>query len=487
LILAVTAWNSEGWLQPDEHARVIEPASMLAYGYAALPWEISGQPPIVSWFLGFLMAPVLMVTKWLQFSSLNEAATIRFVSGVVASTRFLALTGILRRLGFSEIRQRVYLAFMALAVFGPVFLVRSSQENFACTALVWATWMGLRLTQDGHSRGKAFLFGVFLALTAACRPQVGIAAAGLGLFVVSRLGVRIIPGAAAGMVAGLLPIALIDTVMTGTPFGPAIHYLAYALSDEGGGKQWGVQPWWYYIPEFFESWYPPLGPILLIFIVAGAWRHQAILWTLLPFTIAHVILGHKETRYFSPMIPFLQLSMFAGFEIYEKKWVWLAALARRKNLVSRVFIFTAAVTLGAGLLPLNSSPWMYHMIGQLARTSALKEFTYIGNSMTGVSKFYSKMESPPPYEHVTWNNFVAGQEVGPGWLAFYALDPEDFERVEQLCGTEGLQGYPRWMIHLIESAPRSPARRKINPIVHCPSRIRWDGYGSVAPRQGVSL
>ena len=95
LVIACTAWFSEGWLQPDEHARVLEPAHFIAYGYASLPWELSGDHPIVSWLLGVLVSPVLMITKSLQLSGQSEAAIIRFLVGILASTRFIAFWKIL--------------------------------------------------------------------------------------------------------------------------------------------------------------------------------------------------------------------------------------------------------------------------------------------------------------------------------------------------------------------------------------------------------
>ena len=79
LILAVTAKLSEGWMQPDEQARVLEPAHFIAYGLASLPWELSADKPIISWLLGTVFSPILRLTKWLNFDGRNEAALMRFL------------------------------------------------------------------------------------------------------------------------------------------------------------------------------------------------------------------------------------------------------------------------------------------------------------------------------------------------------------------------------------------------------------------------
>lgn len=150
-ILALTAKLSEGWLQPDEQARVLEPAHFIAYGIASLPWELASEKPIVSWLLGTVFAPVLMLTKWLNFGGLNEAAVMRFLFGCIASTRFFALWEILKQLQLKQTRRVFYLLVMMFGVFGPVFLVRTSQENLATTFLIWAFYLALKMNEIGRA------------------------------------------------------------------------------------------------------------------------------------------------------------------------------------------------------------------------------------------------------------------------------------------------------------------------------------------------
>ncbi|MCX6124555.1 MAG: hypothetical protein NTV34_07365, partial [Proteobacteria bacterium] len=98
LLLTVTAFTSVGWLQPDEHARVLEPAHFIAYGFASLPWEFDSPEPIVSWFLGAILSPLFFVTKFFEVSGTTEAALARLAVGLLASTRLLAMKEIFTHL-----------------------------------------------------------------------------------------------------------------------------------------------------------------------------------------------------------------------------------------------------------------------------------------------------------------------------------------------------------------------------------------------------
>lgn len=478
-IIGATAWFSQGWLQPDEHARVLEPAHMIAYGYASLPWELSSDHPIVSWFLGVIFSPLLMITRHLGWSGLSEAALIRFVVALVASTRFFAIWRIMSMMRLKESRQRFYMAVMLFGVFGPLFLVRTSQENIAATALVWALYLAFKMNEFGLSRGRAIFFGVLLALTASARPQAGLAAAGLGLWMLRKQGRSLLFPAALGVALGLVPMGVVDWWTTGTPFLPAWNYLHYALGDEGGGKIWGTSPWWFYIPQFIESWYPPLSILLVIPVLLGLLIVPELGAAVWPFAIVHFILGHKETRYFSPMIPFMQLAMFAGVESLERRSGFVAKITRAKGFWIRTVQFTALLTVIGGFLPMNSSPVMYDKLGKLLRSGEMTSFTYVGNTTSGFSQFYAKVPDPPNFEQVSWNDVRDGVESPSGWLVFYALDPADFLQVLKICQSETPHSYSKWAIDLLLLTPRSPARRRLNPILYCPTPLDLNDSKSI--------
>ena len=467
ILLIATAWASQGWLQPDEHARVLEPAHQIAYGYATLPWEMRDLPPIVSFFLGVLLSPLLMITKLFGVSGLTEAFVARFFVGLLSSTRLLALWKIFKHRGLRPERRLTYLAICAFAIYGPYIFVRTSQENFAATALLWAYAIHFdMIAERGRKNLRNVTFGILLALATAARLQVGPAAAGLGLYVLARTGKQIIPAAALGLVFGLLPIALVDYIQTGVPFGPAYHYLVYALGDEQGGHIWGTSPWYWYFGEFFTAWYPPLTILLAVPLLIGVAR--GIFWVFVPFTLTSIVLSHKETRYFAPMIPFMQVATFVGWEWIEKY---------RQNWAQKVyawpktskFFLIAYIMAGicGGFVQLNTSPEMYDRLSELLHSKEVDHYTYIGNTRSRPAQFYLKMPGMKPEEKLSLDDAMDGAKIPAGWLVIYATDPVFFDKVSDGCEVKyvGLSPVEREFLKKLPKA--TPIRRRINAIIHC--------------------
>lgn len=469
VLLALTAWASQGWLQPDEHARVLEPAHFMAYGYATLPWEIRDLPPIVSLFLGVMLSPILMITKLFGASGLTEAFVVRLFTGLLSTTRLFALLRIFRYRGLKPERHFTYLLTCAFAIFGPYIFVRTSQENYAATALLWAYAIHFEvLAEQGRNKSKMILFAALLGLATAARLQVGPAAAGLGLYVLARTGKHIIPSAIVGLILGLLPIAIVDYVTVGQPFGPAYHYLVYALGDEQGGHVWGTQPWYWYFGEFFTAWYPPLTILLMVPLAIGLVVAPGIFWIFTPFTLVHIILSHKETRYFAPMIPMMQVATFVGWEWIEKNrahWAQrVAGWPRTCKFFLVAFMFEGIVS---GFIELNTSPEMYHRLGQLLQAKEVNEYTYIGNTRSRPAQFYLKMPGMKPEAKMSLDDAMDGKPIPKGWLVMYATDPVFFDKVSEGCDVKyvGLSHFERDFLKMLPST--TPIRRRINAIVHC--------------------
>lgn len=469
VFILATAWASQGWLQPDEHARVLEPAHQIAYGYATLPWEMREQPAIVSFFLGVLLSPLLMITKIFGFSGLTEAFVLRLFTGLVASTRLLALWKIFKHRDLKPERRLIYLAICAFAIYGPFIFVRTSQENYAATALLWAYAIHFDILAERGKNGlRIFAFATLLALATAARLQVGPAAAGLGLFVMARTGRHIVPAAIAGLLVGLLPMAIVDYIQTGMPFSPAYHYLDYALGDEQGGHVWGTSPWYWYFGEFFTAWYPPLTILLVVPLLIGVWVTSGVFWVFVPFTLASIALSHKETRYFAPMIPFMQVATFVGWEwIEQHRQHWAAkVLAWPKTI--KVFLGAFMVAgIAGGFVQLNTSPEMYNRLSQLLHTKELDHYTYIGNTRSSPAQFYLKMPGRKPEEKMSLDDALDGHKIPAGWLVIYATDPVFFDKVSDGCEVKYVGLSPLERDFLKKLPKTTPIRRRINAIIHC--------------------
>ncbi len=95
---------------------------------------------------------------------------------------------------------------------------------------------------------------------------------------------------------------------------PTAYNYFQANIIENKAANWGTAPWWFYFREIGLSGLPPLSLLLLILAAWGGWknRQHVFIWVLLPFTVAHMLVGHKELRFLFPMVfPFVALVAFA--------------------------------------------------------------------------------------------------------------------------------------------------------------------------------
>ena len=105
---------------------------------------------------------------------------------------------------------------------------------------------------------------------------------------------------------------------------------------------WGTSPWWYYLRETLLTAVPPVSAFLLFFLFLGIWmgRKHLLVWSLLPFLLAHFVVGHKELRFMFPMLlPVLVLSVW-GMRAVEK---YLSTRVTVRRWYSRLFALTLTV------------------------------------------------------------------------------------------------------------------------------------------------
>ena len=103
---------------------------------------------------------------------------------------------------------------------------------------------------------------------------------------------------------------------------------------------WVITPWNYFVqniingkaatfgeesPLFYLAIlaFIPLGPLYILgaLYVFIAKPNQAITWTLLPFVLAHLIVGHKELRFLVPIIGFMPLCIIYFLEYLSNKFI----------------------------------------------------------------------------------------------------------------------------------------------------------------------
>ncbi len=473
-LVAVSAAASVGWLQADEHARVLEPAHLLVYGYATLPWELDPAHPLVSFLLGALHAPCLLVTRALGLSGLTEAAVLRGFSGLVCMTRLWAFALIGGGLGLRRDRRALYTVLYLAAPFTLLLLPRTSQENWATTAVMWGFYFVLRATAAPTQKRWGFAAGAFLSLAFSFRFQMGPSALGLWILAAVQVGRRGgggfgVAALVAGALVGLVPLGAVDGATVGTPFLPAYNYLMYALTDEGGADLWGRQPWHTYLTGFLGNFYPPLSVVLLPLVALGLVLRPTLAVIVVPFMAVHLAISHKEIRYLTPMIPFWVLAVLAGFEGCERRWAARAARLPWRGL-ARYAAVGGAFGVLAAMVPINPQPFFYDEIRRSAGTDELRRpYTFVANSRSSVSQFYVKNPADTPAETITIAAFYErlGAAVKPhGDFAVQRLPIDELPRLEGRCRIV-YSSIPAWQRRALEALRGLLKFRYLDAIFRC--------------------
>lgn len=477
-LVVCAAVLSVGWLQADEHARVLEPAHQIVFGFATLPWELDPAKPLVSFLLGVLHAPALAAARALGLNGIGEAAVLRGFTGLVCLTRLWAVALIVPLLGLSTRRRWLYTVLYATAPFTLMLMVRTSQENWSTTALLWGFYFALRALAPGDAasgarRREAVAAGAFLTLATSFRLQAGPSCLCFGVWAFFALVRRGRQGDAAGFAVGaalgLMPMALVDYWRHGQAFLPALNYLRYALADEEGAAQWGTQPWQEYLSGFLSNFSPPLSLVLLPLVALGLVLSPTLALMVVPFVAVHLALSHKEVRYMTPMIPFWTLAVFVAFERIELRRPTLVAKLPWRTL-SGFAAACAAFALIASSVPLNPQPYFYDEIrrglisGDLART-----YTFVANSRSSVSQFYLGDPAFAPKTQMTVDDFsrrLAGPNRPRGDFAIQRLLIDEVPAVERTCRLlySSIPPVHRRALEALRGIVRT---RYLDALVHC--------------------
>lgn len=484
LFLMVCCWTNQGWVHPDEHARVLEAAHYIVYGYATLPWELRGPHPMVSFMLGAFHAPLLLVTQYFGLSGLSEAAILRMFSALVASTQVWAFWMLLHLLRLHETRRRLYLFLFMFSPFIPLLLIRTSQENWSATFFLWALVLFLKLKAAvksdrvaGRRIFEALGLGFCLALAGTSRFQMGFPVAALGLIALVRLDRRLILLVCLGGLIGLVPMALVDYAYTGRPFLPAWNYLTYALGNEEGGELWGSSPWYFYLIAFFGYWYPPLSLICAIFLPLGLWLRPVLGIPFVAFAVPHFILGHKEARYFTPMIPLMLLACFAACDcVYDRYSTSLSDLFARKwakVLVSAALFLSIMVSVVLGLAPENTAPAFFDELRKIEETNSAvgrDNLIYVADSRSHVALFYYKHPEALP-RRMEQRDFLLlfkdhDAEYAGRFYAIYRTDSDTLRRIEKQCPASYMSISPLYR-RVLDFLFDRPGQKRLDAIVAC--------------------
>lgn len=323
LVLQVlTAWFNAGHLSPDEHWQILEFA-WYKLGHApasSLPWEFAARmrPGLQPWLAAGVIAALERLGAFTPFVA---TFVLRLASGLLGLWAALALCArCLPEIRRPSLRQLALLGTLFLWA-APFLRGRFASETWSgalaiagiCLALDGvAAWTGRR----GRSLVLSAAAGCVWALAFYCRFQIGFAVAGAAawLLLVRRPHPSLLLMMGIGLVAGLASNLLIDHWLYGAWVLTPLQYWSQNVLH-GKASLFGTAPWWATALPFLIILIPPFSVPLVGVLLVGVWRcrRHVLVWTVVPFVVAHALVPHKELRFMVPvvgaLVPLLALSL----------------------------------------------------------------------------------------------------------------------------------------------------------------------------------
>jgi GPI mannosyltransferase 3 len=347
LIFIVTAWFSEGFYHWDEHFQITEFAG-LKLGLtekSSLPWEYECQMrPGIQPLIAFA------VYKVASFAGINDPFFISFVLRLIAAAVSFLSIYLMVRLYNTKIDEKLRYAFLLLSflLWLSVFnSVRFSSESFA--GRIFIIGFAFILMKQKCRPVDYLMTGIILGLAFLVRYQVAFMIAGFAawLLFIHKSGIRNIAYLGAGLFIAFLAGVVIDRWFYGEWVLTTWNYFDQNILL-GKAAGFGTYPWWYYIEQTFMNALPPFSLVYITAIIVYAIYKpkDEITWTVLPFLVAHFIIGHKEIRFIFPVIGFLPVMIIMSAQIFLEKKGFEFAGRKVVRVFVKAFWYTNLILLG---------------------------------------------------------------------------------------------------------------------------------------------
>ena len=321
--LLVLAIFSVGYYHPDEHFQILEFAALKLHLTTPdnLPWEYHArmrpaiQPAIV--VLTHKMFGLFGITN-----PFSITIFLRMLSGALAFLGMSMMYRVYSKNISGPVLQKWFLLLSFLLWFVLYNDVRFSSESWSGSFfIIGFSYVYVLSRQPG--KVDFLIAGLLLGFSFIIRYQTGFLIAGfLTWFAFIR---KEHLGNLTLMASGIL-IAVVAGILTDHWFyGEWVlttwnYFQQNILADKVSG--FGVNPWYFYFQDIFFRAIPPFSLVFIIaFLLFFIFRPRDLLtWTLLPFILIHCLIGHKETRFFYPLIGFITVVVLKAIEIVRDKW-----------------------------------------------------------------------------------------------------------------------------------------------------------------------
>ncbi len=314
VLVLIAAWFSGGYHHADEHYQILEFANMHMgrTTLADMPWEWSkAMRPALQ---PMMAVGLVRAAEWVGLRDpFVQVFLLRLVSGLLS-------VWLLWR-WHRALQPQLGLYFGLLACFlwtMPYMGVRFSSE---CWSMLAFGLGALALHQKW--RNGYLLAGFLMGLSFQFRYQMGFAIAGaiVWMFWSEKARWQLLGLWALGTVPAFVLGGWCDAALYGKWIFPAYNYFKINLLD-GVAATFGVEPVWWYFPEFLMRMFHPIGAAFLVMAYFG-WRkiHRNIwVWSMVPFVLAHMAIGHKEMRFLFPAMPAMLVLAAAGWQHLDSRF-----------------------------------------------------------------------------------------------------------------------------------------------------------------------
>ena len=344
--LLILAYFSIGYLHPDEHFQILE--------FAAWKLQLTTQDKL-AWEFPSRMRPAIQPAMVVAIHHLfalfgcRNPFTIAFFLRILSSALSFTAMWMIYKNYSGGIRDKVFQNWFLFLSF-----------------LLWfALYNGVRFTSEYWSGdifiiGFSFFFlkrrtgfwfdylmtGILLGLSFIFRFQSGLLIAGfcLWLIFIKKEKTYLLAFLALGICCSFITGIILDRWFYGEWTLTVWNYFQEnIIADKLSG--FGIQPWWFYFEDVFIRAVPPISIVfitafILVFIFL---RKDVLTWTLLPFVLFHFLMGHKETRFFWPVIGFIPIIVIKACELMQDQW--------KVNISgNRYFLAFAKILMGCNLL-----------------------------------------------------------------------------------------------------------------------------------------
>ena len=320
-IFAITSFFSLGYNQSDEHFQILE--------FAGLKLGINTELDL-AWEYGARMRPaiqpgmVVLVHQALGLVGIDNpfliSGLLRLLSAVFTVFVTVLLYQTYRDRFSAGHQQWAFFLFSFFLWFGFYNGVRFNSEMWS--AHIFALAVVLQLQWRSPNMGQYFVLGLLVGLSFLFRYQVAFMIAGMGLWLIviqrERFG-RLLSFTIGGLAMVGVGI-LIDRWFYGEWVLSTWHYFEQnILLDKA--SSFGVDPWWQYFKQTIIKGIPPFGLFYLAALFFFVWQKpkDLITWISVPFIGIHLLIAHKELRFFYVLLPFLPIALSTLLQALENR------------------------------------------------------------------------------------------------------------------------------------------------------------------------